>query len=147
MPHPPNMAPAPPNMELNFESSPLVESRMNETGRTGERAAARWLERNGMRVLDRNWRQGRNEIDLVVRDGSTIAFVEVKTRRLGPGGTPALAVNAAKRRRLIRASTAWIASHPGNGRDFRFDIVEVTNAAGAVPLIDHWPDAFHADDW
>jgi putative endonuclease len=119
---------------------------MNDTGRAGEELAARWLERRGMRVLDRNWRQGRNEIDLIVRDGLTIAFVEVKTRRLGPGGTPAAAVNALKRRKLVRAAAAWIATRPGEGRDFRFDIVEVTLAAGGAPLVEHWPDAFQSDE-
>jgi putative endonuclease len=119
---------------------------MNETGRTGENLAARWLERNGMRLLHRNWRQGRNEIDLIVRDGQTIAFVEVKTRRLGPGGPPAAAVNAAKRRRLARAAAGWIATHPGEGLEFRFDIVEVTLAAGRAPLVEHWPDAFRTED-
>jgi len=119
---------------------------MNDTGRAGEEFAARWLERHGMRVLDRNWRQGRNEIDLIMRDGATIAFVEVKTRRLGPGGTPAAAVNAAKRRKLARAAAAWIATRPGEGREFRFDIVEVTIAAGGAPLIEHWPDAFRTDE-
>jgi len=128
-----------------FKFHPQVESTMNETGRAGEETAARWLERNGIRVLDRNWRQGRNEVDLVVRDGSTIAFVEVKTRRLGPWGTPAMAIDAGKRRRLIRASSAWIAAHPGAGREFRFDIMEITNAAGGEPLVDYWPDAFCAD--
>jgi putative endonuclease len=119
---------------------------MNQTGKAGEELAARWLERNGMRVLHRNWRQGRNEIDLVMRHRQTIAFVEVKTRRLGPGGNPAAAVTAGKRRRLARAAAAWIASHPEIGREFRFDIVEVTIAAGRTPLIEHWPDAFSTDD-
>ena len=119
---------------------------MNETGKAGEELAARWLERNGMRLLHRNWRQGRNEIDLVMRHRQTIAFVEVKTRRLGPGGTPAAAVTAAKRRRLARAAAAWIVSHPETGREFRFDIVEVTIAAGRPPLVEHWPDAFRTED-
>ena len=121
-------------------------TRMNDTGRAGEELAARWVEENGMRVLDRNWRQGRNEIDLIVRDGLTIAFVEVKTRRLGPGGNPAAAVNASKRRKLACAAAAWIATRPGEGREFRFDIVGVTIAPGGVPLIEHWPDAFRTGE-
>jgi len=99
-----------------------------------------------MLLLHRNWREGRNEIDLVARDGQTIAFVEVKTRRLGPGGPPAAAVNAAKRRRLARVAAGWIAAHPGEGRNFRFDIVEVTIAPGRAPLVEHWPDAFRTED-
>ena len=119
---------------------------MNDSGRAGEELAARWLARHGMLVLDRNWRHGRNEIDIVARDGPTIAFVEVKTRRLGPGGSPAAAVTAAKRRRLSHAAAAWIATRPDEGREFRFDIVEVTNAPGGLPLVEHWPDAFRTDE-
>ena len=119
---------------------------MNEAGRAGEELAARWLEQHGMHVLYRNWRQGRNEIDLIVRDGQTIAFVEGKTRRLGLGGTPAAAVSASKRRRLARAAAGWIAGRPGEGREFRFDIIEVTNAAGGAPLVEHLPDAFRSDE-
>ena len=117
---------------------------MNETGREGERIAAAWLERQGMRVLARNWRSGRLELDLVVRDGASIAFVEVKTRRLGPGGAPADAVNHAKRRRLARAAGAWIARHPCRATEFRFDVVEIILAPGGDPLVEHWIDAFRA---
>lgn len=118
---------------------------MNDTGRAGEDLAARWLERRGMLVLDRNWRYGRCELDLVARDGDTIAFIEVKTRRLGPGGAPSAAVDASKRRRLVRAAGAWIARRPGAGREFRFDIVEVTIAPGGEPLVEHWTDAFRSE--
>lgn len=99
-----------------------------------------------MQVLHRNWRQGRTEIDLIVRDGQTIAFVEVKTRRLGPAGTPAAAVSASKRRKLARAAAGWIAKRPWEGREFRFDILEVTNVPGGAPLIEHLPDAFRSDE-
>jgi putative endonuclease len=119
---------------------------MNDTGRAGEDLAARWLEAQGMRVLCRNFRHRRNEIDLVVRDGQTVAFVEVKTRRLGPGGAPAAAVGPAKRRRIASAAAAWIVARPGEGREFRFDVIEVTNAPGRAPLVEHWPDAFRIED-
>ena len=117
---------------------------MNRIGRAGEDLAGAWLERRGMRVLARNWRAGRLELDLVVRDGGAIAFVEVKTGRLGPGGTPSEAVDVGKRGRLVRAAGAWIAAHPGAGREFRFDVVEILLAPGGEPLVEHWPDAFRA---
>ncbi len=118
---------------------------MTSTGRRGEEIAASWLAARGLRVLARNWRAGREEIDIVAGEGRTVAFVEVKTRRLGPGGRPAEAVDRRKRRALVRAAAAWIAAHPGTGAAFRFDVVEVTLAAGGPPLVDHWPDAFTAD--
>ena len=118
---------------------------MGSTGRIGEEIAAAWLGRRGLRVIARNWRAGRGEIDIVASEGRTIVFVEVKTRRLGPGGRPGEAVDRRKRRVLTRAAGAWIAAHPGTGGAFRFDVVEVTLAAGGPPLVDHWPDAFATD--
>ncbi|MEJ2547146.1 MAG: YraN family protein [Gemmatimonadota bacterium] len=118
---------------------------MNPTGRQGETLAAAWLEARGIRVLDRNWRHGRYEIDIIARDSGTIAFVEVKTRRLGPGGAPAAAVNSRKRARLNRAAAAWIHGHPRESGPFRFDILEVVNAPGRAPLVEWTRDAFQAD--
>jgi len=118
---------------------------MDGTGRRGEEIAATWLAGLGFRLLARNWRAGRAEIDIVAAEGETVVFVEVKTRRLGPGGRPAEAVDRRKRRTLARAAGAWIAAHPRTGSAFRFDVVEVTLAAGGPPLVEHWPDAFAAD--
>ncbi|MFO7588206.1 MAG: YraN family protein [Gemmatimonadota bacterium] len=117
---------------------------MERSGKRGESIAAEWLEGRGLNVIARNWRAGRLEIDLVAREGRAVVFVEVKTRRLGSGGRPAEAVDDRKRRNLVRAAGAWIAAHPGTGGEFRFDVVEVTLAAGGPPLVDHWPDAFRA---
>jgi putative endonuclease len=118
---------------------------LNPTGRQGERLAAAWLEARGIRILDRNWRHGRYEIDIIVRESDVVAFVEVKTRRLGPGGAPAAAVNARKRARLTRAAAAWIRGHPRESGSFRFDILEVVNAPGRAPLVEWTRDAFQAD--
>ncbi|MGH7540310.1 MAG: YraN family protein, partial [Gemmatimonadota bacterium] len=110
-----------------------------------ETHAARHLEGAGHRVLDRNWRSGRRELDLVTLDGHTVVFVEVKTRRPGPQpGAEALAPR--QRRHLRRAAEAWIHAHPGIGREFRFDLVVVETAPGRPPRIDHLPDAFFGDD-
>jgi putative endonuclease len=121
------------------------ESDLNPAGREGEELASRWLERNGFRILATNWRNGRSEIDIVAREKNTIAFVEVKTRRLGPGGPPADAVSGRKRDRLARGAAAWIALHPGECGEFRFDIIEIVTAPGGSPLVEHRRDAFHAD--
>ena len=121
------------------------ESDLNPAGREGEQLAGRWLVRHGFRVLATNWRHGRSEIDIVAREKSTIVFVEVKTRRLGPGGRPAEAVSGKKRHRLFRVAAAWIALHPGECGEFRFDIIEIVIAPGGPPLVEHRRDAFHAD--
>lgn len=98
-----------------------------------------------MEILDRNWRAGRRELDLVARDGDVIAFVEVKTRGPGPQA-PLEAIGWAKRRDLRRAAEAWIHRHPGVGREFRFDAVGVRLLPGAPPEVEHVPAAFFADD-
>lgn len=118
---------------------------MRNLGRWGEDAAARHLERAGCRVLDRNWRAGRLEIDLVVRDGPVIAFVEVKTRRPGPQH-PADAVDWRKRAHLRKAATAWIATHPTSAREYRFDVVSVLVGADGRGSVRHDRGAFTSDD-
>ena len=71
-------------------------------GQAGEEAAVMLLTRAGFTLLDRNWRQGRLELDMVCRDGREVVFVEVKTRRSDGYGGPAAAVTPAKQRALAR---------------------------------------------
>ncbi len=80
----------------------------------------------------------------MARDGETVAFVEVKTRRAGPQG-PAEALSRGQCRRLRRAAEAWIHAHPGVGREFRFDLVAIRLPEGGDPRIEHRPDAWHGD--
>ena len=118
---------------------------MPNLGRWGEEIAARHLERAGCHVLARNWRAGRLEIDLVVRDGGTIAFVEVKTRRPGPQH-PAEAIDRRKRARLRRAAGRWIATQPQRGMEYRFDVVSVIVGPDGRGTVRYDPGAFTSDD-
>ena len=91
-----------------------------------ERRAARWYRLRGWRVVGANvWAAG-NEVDLIVRRGRRLRFVEVKEKR-GPGyGEPAEAVTEEKQRRVRRAAAMWLASHPELDRvDVGFDVVAV----------------------
>lgn len=91
-------------------------------GRRAETVAAWWLRLKGYRVLARRYRTAAGEIDLVVRRGRQIAFVEVKER---PEEAAALeAVTASGRARIARAAALWLARHPGAASlDQRFDMV------------------------
>jgi putative endonuclease len=116
-------------------------------GRAAERAAARHLEAAGWRILGRNVRVGRGELDLIVRRGTVLAFVEVKARRTTTCGTPEDAVTPAKCRQVARLAELWLGARPwamGGVRDVRFDIVAVdlTTYPAAVR---HLPAAFAAD--
>ena len=99
-------------------------------GRQGEAEAARYLRRRGWRIAARNWRAGRDELDIVARDGENLVFVEVKTRHvpegmLDPAGLGFYAVDAQKRRALLRACRAYLAALHYRPRHFRFDVIEI----------------------
>lgn len=95
-------------------------------GDFGERLAAVHLEAKGYRIIDRKFRVVEAEIDLVARDGDTLVFVEVRTRRGGAAGMAALSVNAAKAKQLLRAAGWYIEQHPELADDpMRIDVVTV----------------------
>jgi len=98
-------------------------------GRRGERAAEKYLKRNGYRIVARNFRAAGAEIDLVAMDGETLVFVEVKTRRSRSAGAPEDAVDERKQLRMRRAAEAFSIQYRVGERDLRFDIVAV-DAAG-----------------
>lgn len=113
-------------------------------GRAAERAAADYLSARGYRVLARNQRVGRGELDIIVRRGSILAFVEVKARRGERCGTPEEAVSAAKRAQVARLAELWLASRPwalAGVTEVRLDIVAVS-VRGSSAQIRHLPGAF-----
>ncbi len=116
-------------------------------GREAEEAAARHLEGCGWRVLGRNVRVGRGELDLIVRRGRTLAFVEVKARRSASCGAPEDAVDGRKRRQVARLAEVWLGARPWAMKgidEVRFDIVAVD--ATTVPAgVRHLPAAFTLD--
>ncbi len=102
-----------------------------EIGRKGERIAARYLRRNGYRVLARNLYCGKNELDLIAQNKEYVIFVEVKTRSFDTADLavaeeqrPAYAVNAQKRKRTVEAARKYLYEHP-NKRCPRLDVIEV----------------------
>jgi len=119
-------------------------------GRRGEAFAARYLESTGWEILDRNWRDGPRELDLVCRKGGIIAFVEVKTRRSGSAGHPLEAIGWRKRRDLERAARAWVRDRlpaVGGGSDgfrpgIRFDAMVVVLRPAGDAAVEHIPDAW-----
>jgi putative endonuclease len=99
--------------------------------------------RRGWCVLARRYRVGHRDIDLIVRQGQTVAFVEVKTRRRVEFGGPVGAVGARKRRHLSHAATIWIDRHGPPGVEYRFDVVGVLISGGLIRIV-HVENAFGA---
>jgi putative endonuclease len=117
-------------------------------GSRGEEEAARFLARSGLDVLDKNVRTRAGEIDLVARDGKTIVFVEVKTRRDMEGDPPQAGVNTRKQNRLGRLAQGYLKSKRIRQTPCRFDVVSVIfNDEGAVKAIRHIPTAFSVSPW
>lgn len=115
--------------------------RRRRLGRRGEELAVAFLEGRGCRVLARNYRCRLGEVDLVARDGETLVFVEVKTRRSLAFGGPGEAVGAAKKARLVRVARHYLYRHGLTNVPCRFDVVAVT-AAGEELRAEWIRDAF-----
>lgn len=111
-------------------------------GDRGEEIAARHLAAGGWTVLNRNFRMGRKEIDLVARRGEVVAFVEVKTRAGLGYGHPLEAITWKKRREIQQVAQGWIERHGRDGDTYRFDAMAVLMGAGGGPVVEHVEDAW-----
>ncbi len=112
----------------------------NDFGTMGENLAANYLSKKGYKILERNWRFGSDEIDIIAEDGEITVIVEVKTRRTSYFGEPEEFVTKAKQKFLIRATNNY--SEKNNlDCEFRFDIVSVLFNAN-TKQINHIEDAF-----
>jgi putative endonuclease len=96
------------------------------SGHSAERRALRHYRLRGFRVLAVNAWAGRNELDLVVRRGRRLAFVEVKEKRGDEAGDPLEMVGLEKQRRLRRAAAAWLAANPDlGGLEVTFEVLAI----------------------
>lgn len=112
-------------------------------GQRGEAVAARYLRRQGYRIIARGVRAKWGEIDLVAVDGRTVVFIEVKTRQSGEAGHPAEAVTPEKQRRITRTAVGYLKRHGLLEYRARFDVIAITWPAGrGKPTIEHFRDAF-----
>ncbi|MBO9577813.1 MAG: YraN family protein [Microbacteriaceae bacterium] len=109
-----------------------------ELGRRGEQLAADYLTAGGHRVLDRNWRCPRGELDLVTLDRGQVVAVEVKTRTSLDFGHPFEAIDRRKLERVYRLGWAWCAAHERAGAAVRVDAVAVVlGRRGERAVIEH----------
>ncbi len=113
----------------------------NETGNIGEDLAEKYLRNLGYEILERNWHFGKNEIDILARDGNFLVVVEVKTRRSSYFGEPEEFVSRAKQRALIKAANGYI-QKKNIDLETRFDIVSVL-FAGKSYTVKQIKDAFY----
>ena len=106
---------------------------MRAAGDASEQRACIELERAGLTVLARNYNTRHGELDLVMRDGDTVVFVEVRYRKSASHGDAAASITASKQARLILAAQHWLAAHPQHARrPCRFDVVSYDGPPDAV---------------
>lgn len=103
--------------------------------------AERWLRHKGWRVVQRRFRNGHRDIDLIVEREGTVAFVEVKARTADRCGDPVEAVNWRKQKELGRSARVWVDRFGRPGTEYRFDVVGVL-FDGARVRIRHVEHAF-----
>jgi putative endonuclease len=119
----------------------------NRTGGLGEEAACGFFRGRGAEILARNFRCRMGEIDLIVREGGFVVFVEVKTASADArGAAPEERVNPSKRRKLVRLAEYYLRWKGLEGRPVRLDVLSVRLGPDGKPAeVRHYPDAFGAD--
>ncbi len=116
----------------------------NATGAQAEQLAASFLKKLGYRIVDKNYRCRLGEIDLVVKDGRTTVFVEVRSASAGFCEHPAESITLKKRRTLSMAAVSYLKEKDMLDRPSRFDVVTVELQSGCDPKVTHFQNAFEA---
>ena len=116
----------------------------NDLGKWGEDEAALYYEVRGYEILERDWKVGKRDIDLIAltEDKDMLVFVEVKTRQNNDLQKPEEAVDVKKMRNLAIAANAYVKLH-GLDMDVRFDIISVIGKCSCVESIECFEDAFN----
>ena len=111
-------------------------------GRWGEAHAARYLRERGYSIIGAGYRTRFGEIDIIAREGKTVVFVEVKTRKSAKWSPAGEAVDRHKRSRIISAAEQWLAEN-GPEQECRFDVIGIyAPTCGMLPEVEHIKNAF-----
>ena len=114
--------------------------RRRQTGQQGEEIAASYLTERGYKVIARNWRAQVGELDIIVEDGDSLVFVEVRTRRGEQFGLPEESITPAKQARLIELAQTYLQETEAVTCSWRIDVVAVQLGPG-LPQINHIKNA------
>jgi putative endonuclease len=111
-------------------------------GLWGEQVALAYLTSCGWNVEAHRFKLGRHDLDLIIRRGPVVAFVEVKTRRSADFGTPLEAVGRSKQRTLAKVAELWRLRFGREEDTYRFDLVAVYDNRPGEPQVEHVEDAW-----
>ena len=114
-------------------------------GDRGERAAVRYLKKQGFRIIAKRYRNSFGEVDIIAQDGKATVFVEVKTRTSTNDGQPFEAVDLRKQEKITRIALAWLKKHDRLEQPARFDVISILwPDERGEPQIQHFRNAFEA---
>ena len=113
----------------------------NELGKWGEDIAADYLQRQGYTIIERNWKSGHRDLDIIALDGHTLVFIEVKTRRNRLYTDPEMAVDYQKIVHLQQAANHYV-KYKHIDLEVRFDVITVVGTENNTPAIEHIKEAF-----
>ncbi|HQP10182.1 MAG TPA: YraN family protein [Candidatus Omnitrophota bacterium] len=120
-------------------------NRKIKLGQAGEQEAVTFLERQGYRILERNFRNPLGEIDIIAKEGDTICFIEVKTRSSQAFGSPFESVTPAKQRKIIHVALSYLKSKGREESKARFDVIAVCLEQEGPGRIEMIKNAFETD--
>ena len=119
-----------------------MRSFSSSLGDWGETVAAEHLQTGGWTIIERKFRAGHKEIDLVARRGEVVAFIEVKTRSSDQFGHPFDAVGPRKQGDIEKAAESWIVEHGEGILTYRFDVISIHPGPNGIAAIEHLEDAW-----
>ena len=117
-----------------------------DLGKFGEDLACEYLVKNGYKIIGRNYRINFGEIDIIAREGDTLCFVEVKTRRSSDFGEGSEAVATLKKRKLCQTALWYLTQHRMTDAKARFDVVSILLEEGARDEIELIKNAFEVNE-
>ena len=123
----------------------MMGKERQSVGRKGEELAARYLAGKGFRVLERNYRAHRGEIDIIAMEGEVLVFVEVKTVRGTSFGEPQTRVDFRKQQQIGKVAGAYLQEKDLGEIDCRFDVIAITSG-GRDSRVKHIRDAFWLEE-
>lgn len=125
-------------------TKPLLEK--DKLGHDGEAIAVEYLRRKNYVILHTNCFIGKRELDIVAKDGETVVFAEVKTRRSGQFGNPADRVDADKQATLWQLAETYLKTQKLHGVPMRIDVLSIVLSETGEPFVEHIVNAFHPSD-
>jgi len=118
-------------------------------GQSAENLAEQMLQKKGYRILERNVRVGGGELDLIAQHHETLVFIEVKGRRTNQFGGAPYAIDARKKRQIIKLASYYLSQHGLSNQLCRFDVILISGTNQDSPKLTHLEQAFEvsSSDW